>query len=110
MVTEAELTTLRRILLLLFRLLAGLSWGLLFIGAIVAVIVSLCAHWQSELGWMKVRDGFMLLTAIMLLPAFFAGLILGFITHKRMERYIFWGLCVLIFAGLFGHWLYWALR
>lgn len=110
MVTEAELTTLRRILLLLFRLLARLSWGLLLIGAIVVFIVSLCAPWQSELGWMKVRDGFMLLTVVMIIPAFFGGLVLGFITHKRMERYIFWGLCSLVFVGLFGHWLYWALR
>ena len=99
MVTEAELTTLRRILLLLFRLLARLSWGLLFIGAIVAVIVSLCAPWQSEMGWMKVRDGFMLLAVVMIIPAFFGGLVLGFITHRKGERYLFWGNFLIFFSN-----------
>lgn len=110
MVTEVELTTLSRILLLLFRLLAGLSWGLLLISAAVSLIVSFTTDWQGDLGRMKLRDGFMLLAVVMIIPAFFGGLILGFITHKRMERYISWGLCGLVFVGLFGHWLYWALR
>jgi len=110
MVNQAEGNTLRYILLIIFRVITWLSYGLLFLGVLVTLVVSLFLPYQSDINWMQVRDGFMLLAVAMILPAFFGGMITGFIAVKKQERFIYWLMCGLIFGALFAHWLYWAVR
>lgn len=88
----------------ILRLLTYLSFGLLLLGVIAVLIISLTEPWQTELFWMKVRSVFLVLAVTLLLPAFVSGVALGFITEGRLEKWLFWGLCAMIALGLLVDW------
>jgi len=73
----------------------------------MVLIISFTKPWQTELFWMKVRSVFLVLAVTLLLPAFVSGVALGFITERRLEKWLFWILCSLIVLGLLGDWWRW---
>jgi FtsH-binding integral membrane protein len=91
----------------ILRLFTYLSFSLLFVGVTIVLIISLTKPWQTELIWMKVRSVFLVLAVILLLPAFVSGVALGFITERKLEKWLFWGLCSLMVLGLSVDWWWW---
>jgi hypothetical protein len=91
----------------ILRLFAYLSFGLLLLGMVGVVIISLTEPWRTELIWMRARSIFLVLTVTMLLPAFVGGVAVGFISERRIEKWLFWGLCTAMVMGLLGVWWRW---
>jgi uncharacterized membrane protein len=91
----------------ILRLFTYLSFSLMFVGMAMVLIISLTKPWQTDLIWMKVRSVFLVLAATLLLPAFVSGVALGFITERKLEKWLFWILCSLIVLGLLGDWWRW---